>query len=70
MNNKLKSLIVLKYGTQGDFAENVKVMESTVSRVVRGRRSLSVAEQHRWAERLGCAVEDIFPVQGEKQEER
>jgi plasmid maintenance system antidote protein VapI len=40
MNNELKSLIVLKFGTQSDFAKEMEVDESYVSRVIRGRTPL------------------------------
>jgi len=40
MNNELKSLIILKFGTQSDFAKEMKVDESYVSRVIRGRTPL------------------------------
>ena len=60
MNNKLKSLIVLNYGTQGDFAVAVNTREPKVSRVIRERDNLSDAEQQRWAEILGTDRAEIF----------
>ena len=62
MNKALKSMIVLKYGSQDDFAERIGVSRSVVSNVVRGRRKLSDEKKIEWATALDCAVGDIFPI--------
>ena len=46
MNKILKSKIVLKFGTQEDFAQAVGESPSIVSYVIRGRRRLSVFKWH------------------------
>lgn len=56
----LKFAILTKYGCQGDFAINLRVHESLVSRVIRGRRSLPPEEQARWAEALDRPVDELF----------
>jgi transcriptional regulator with XRE-family HTH domain len=61
MNKALKSRIVLKFGTQDDFAERMGVSRSVVSNVVRGRRKLSFEQRILWATILGCPVMEIFP---------
>lgn len=60
MNNQLKSQIVLKYGTQADFAVAVATREEKVSRVIRGRAKLSDVERQRWADLLGQDSTDLF----------
>ena len=59
INNRLKSLIILKFGTQADFAESMDVAEPTVSRVIRGRQLLSADELARWADALDCKISDF-----------
>lgn len=54
MNKKLKARIFDQYGTQADFAQKIGVQESFVSRIIRGRRSLSPEELKRWSKALGC----------------
>ncbi|HBB15748.1 MAG TPA: XRE family transcriptional regulator [Syntrophus sp. (in: bacteria)] len=60
MNNKLKSQIVLLFGTQGDFAVAVGAREDRVSRVIRGRDQLSSNEQQRWASILKAEEKELF----------
>ena len=60
MNKKLKSRIIEKYGTQADFAQAMKMDESIVSRVVRGRRTLQPATKKAWANALEWELEDLF----------
>ncbi len=60
MNNKLKSQIVLLFGTQGDFAVAVGAREDRVSRVIRGRDKLSSNEQQRWASILKAEAGELF----------
>lgn len=61
MNKKLKSKIVLNFETQADFARVIKCDETIISRIIRGRRSLPVETQKKWADCLNCKPEDIFP---------
>jgi plasmid maintenance system antidote protein VapI len=61
MNYALRLEIVRKFHTQADFAQAVGSDESAVSRTVRGRRKLTLAEADHWAELLGCERE-ILPV--------
>jgi hypothetical protein len=63
MNLKLKALIILKFGTQEDFAAAVNEGSSLVSLVVRGRRLISDEKKERWSEVLGCEPHEIFPDQ-------
>lgn len=58
----LKAAIFTVYGSQADFARVLRVHESDVSRVVRGRRSLSLDERKRWAAALDRPVDDLFKV--------
>ena len=59
-NLRLKGKIVEKFGSQTDFATVLKLKESYVSYIVRGRRKLDPGSQAEWASRLGCKVSDIF----------
>jgi len=60
MNLFLKLKIIEKFGTQGDFAQTIKVDETLVSKIIRGRRTLDPEKQHIWARALDCVPEDIF----------
>lgn len=60
MNKKLKAKIFEVYGSQADFAHSVRVHESDVSRIIRGRRSLPESEQRRWAMFLHVKPEEVF----------
>ena len=60
MNKKLKAKIIEVFGSQGDFAHRIRAHESDVSRIVRGRKSLSEKEKKRWASVLGCNPEELF----------
>jgi len=57
MNRKLKARIIEIFGTQADFAQEIGVDDSFVSKIVRGRRNLPAKEQDRWAKLLGCGTE-------------
>jgi transcriptional regulator with XRE-family HTH domain len=59
-NLRLKSRIILLFGTAEDFAEQIGVHPSIVSRVVRGRRKLTAESEKKWAEALKCAPDNIF----------
>jgi plasmid maintenance system antidote protein VapI len=54
MNKKLRAKIILEFGTQADFAAAMKLDESIVSRVVRGRRSLKPEDAEKWSRVLDC----------------
>ena len=60
MNRKLKARIIELFGTQADFAVKIKVDETVVSRIIRGRRNLTPEDQKRWAETLQSSPEIIF----------
>lgn len=60
MNRKLKAKIVEKFGTQADFAQVVKIDETIVSRVVRGRRILQADTQKQWANVLQTQPCELF----------
>ena len=61
MERVLKSIIVLKFGTQDDFAARLGVSRSLVSNVLHGRRELSFQEKVLWSVALGCSLDEIFP---------
>jgi plasmid maintenance system antidote protein VapI len=60
MNWELKQRIIEEYGSQVDFAQTIKVNETLVSKIVRGRRTLDPERQLIWAKALGCKPNDIF----------
>ena len=60
MNRKLKARIIEKFGTQADFAQAVKIDETVVSRVVRGRRILQPKIQAQWADVLHSDPCELF----------
>ena len=60
MNRKLRIKILEQYDHQADFAQLLGVNEAMVSRVIRGRQALSLQNQKKWADALGCQPEEIF----------
>lgn len=52
MNRALKSVIILHYGTQVDFAEHVGISPVIVSDVLNGRRKLNDEHKRRWSRAL------------------
>ena len=66
MNLKLKFRIIEVFGNQANFAQKMGVQESLVSRVVRGRRSISKRDQKKWAKILREDVERLFESKEEK----
>ena len=62
MNKKLKAKIIEKFGSQADFAQEIQVDESVISRIVRGRRVLSSENQSKWAKVLNCDPSILEPV--------
>ncbi len=57
MNKVLRLRIVEKFDNQSNFARELGVCESAVSRVVRERRVLSGEDQHTWARLLETTPE-------------
>jgi transcriptional regulator with XRE-family HTH domain len=68
MNKKLKAMIVKRFGSQAEFSMAIKEDESTISRVIRGRRQLSYGQMKEWATVLGCDPDDIcqLTIKGEE----
>jgi hypothetical protein len=60
MNKILRFKIIEKFGSQAEFSMAVKEDESTISRVLRGRRKLRKDAKKKWAKVLGCLPEEIF----------
>ena len=60
MNNKLKSLIILRFGSQADFAKEMKIGESFVSRVIRERTHLSEEMKEKCMKALGGKVQAVL----------
>jgi len=61
MNRFLKAMIVFRFGTQEDFADAVEENSSVVSKVIRGRHTLSADKKSTWASTLQCEIKSIFP---------
>ena len=59
-NLKLKSRIIAKHGSQGDFSQEIGVAECIISRVIRGRHILGKTERKRWAKSLGVEAVELF----------
>jgi hypothetical protein len=60
-NLKLAASIIGKYGSQQAFADDRKITDSFVSKVLYGRKRLSEEKKREWAAALNCKPEDIFP---------
>ena len=60
MNLKLKAMIIKKFGSQAEFSMVIKKDESTISRVIRGRRKLNDKQKNIWAKALRCEPNEIF----------
>ena len=61
MNNmRLKIMILQKFQTQINFANEIGVTEQKVCRVVTGREKLEDTEKVYWVKALECKVEEIF----------
>ncbi len=52
--NRLRLRILQKYHSQANFAMELKVDESVISRVLHGRRGLTPENREKWAKALGC----------------
>ena len=57
MNLRLKSMIILRFGSQEDFAAVVNERPAYVSQIVRRRRNISIEKRLKWAEALNCPIE-------------
>ena len=60
MNWPLKQRIINAFGYQWKFAQTINTRECIVSKVVRGQRNLGPKQQAKWAEALGCSLEEVF----------
>jgi len=60
MNRKLKAKIVERFESQANFSQVIETDESIISRVIRGRRVLSLDDQKKWGMALKCKPEEIF----------
>ena len=60
MNLRLKSTIILKFGSQEDFAAAVNERPAYVSQIIRRRRKISIEKMLKWAEALKCSIDEIF----------
>ena len=68
MNWVLKTRIIERFGTQADFAYAIRGAEAVVSKVVRGRRTLSAEERQRWAEVLEVDCKELFGMEANRGE--
>lgn len=64
MNKFLKAKIVERFGSQFEFARAIGEHESVVSRVIRGRHTLTVDGRIKWAQVLEC--DDADSLFGQK----
>lgn len=60
INKRLKSRIFEIFGTQADFAQEMAEDETLVSKIICGRRILSLEKQKKWAKALGRKPQEIF----------
>lgn len=56
----LRLRVLARFGSQADFAQYIGQSESSISRVLRGRRELSLAERKTWAGALGYPASELF----------
>jgi len=59
MNRKLKAKIIENHGSQWRFAHALGIHESEVSKIIRGKGTLSPDERRKWAHALQVK-EDFF----------
>ena len=59
-NLDLKFKILRKYPSQAEFAQELGINESKVSRVIRGRSTLAPDERKKWAQLLGVETRKLF----------
>jgi len=60
MDRKLKARIIERFGSQFDFSQAIHEHESLVSKVIRGRRKLSLEDKKKWAKALKCNPVELF----------
>ena len=60
INKQLKARIFEVFGTQADYAQEIGEDETLVSKVIRGRRTLSLEKQEVWATALGRKPQELF----------
>ncbi len=60
MNRKLKAKIIERYGSQAEFSYDLRTHAAVISRIVRGRREISLEQKELWASKLDCKQEEIF----------
>ncbi|MBU4186117.1 MAG: helix-turn-helix domain-containing protein [Proteobacteria bacterium] len=60
MNLELKAMVIKKFGSQAEFSMVINEDESTISRVIKGRRRLNDEQKNKWADALGCKPNEIF----------
>ena len=60
MNLRLKSMIILRFGSQEDFAAALNERPAYVSQIIRGRRKISIEKMLKWAEALNYPIDEIF----------
>ena len=63
VNMDLKIKILKKFGSQANFAEAVDCRDELVSRVIRGRRSISEDEMKKWSKILEVDVSTLITDQ-------
>jgi len=61
MNLELKFAILKKFGCQADLAQALRISESRLSRIVRGRCDPGPTLKEAMAKILGVNQEDIYP---------
>jgi len=61
-NLKLKSVIILKFGTQFDFSRVVGLREDRISKLIHGRVIPTQDEKEIIGRALGVNLDEIFPV--------
>ena len=62
MYRRLRIKIIERYDSQAEFAIQLSIDESLVSRVIHGRKKLNEVERTRWYYALDCKEKDIFDV--------
>lgn len=61
-SRRLKAAIIVKYGSQENFAEKMKLDPAYVSRVVNGRKILSGSDKLLWSRKLSRPLGELFSV--------
>jgi len=54
MTKSLRLRILEKFESQANFAMKLKIDESVVSRIIRGRKKLTKENREKWAKALEC----------------